>query len=300
MKAEKRCGLLFNAMQFWENRRRRLEVKRYGIKSLFDDEIVILCDSGGFTAMTKNIPLTPEWLMDLYSKIKANICAVLDYPLPKGLPQQEVKERLQRTLANTQKMYEMWKESGEGYWLMPVIHAEYPYTIEWYIKKLNEIGEFPIYAVGSIVPKVRSSEPRLAINILVNVRRLLKDKKIHIFGVGYNLSAVGYYLGYTSADSSSYITGRKVILDEKTINLSDVDNFQCNCFICKKAKEENKFNELTIVQHNVVQTIRRIFEIEEAIKENNLEDWLAMKAKKNGYLQKVFEYAKRLKQMYRL
>jgi tRNA-guanine family transglycosylase len=79
------------------------------------------------------------------------------------------------------------------------------------LDKLNEIGDFSVYGIGSLVPSVFTSKGAGGIYNVVKVvsavRKALPEKTIHVFGVGSTLTMhLMFYVGADSVDSSAWRT----------------------------------------------------------------------------------------------
>ncbi|RLJ00589.1 MAG: hypothetical protein DRP08_06485, partial [Candidatus Aenigmatarchaeota archaeon] len=132
--------------------------------------------------------------------------AVFIYPFTVGVSKTEMKKRQLTTLRNTSIMAKL----NEGVELIPVIHASHILSAKWFLGKLNEIGEFNVYGIGSLVPMTRRSKGYVltvekAVRIIHFLRQELPDKKIHAFGVGGSrLMHLIFYAGANWVDSMSW------------------------------------------------------------------------------------------------
>jgi tRNA-guanine family transglycosylase len=145
--------------------------------------------------------------------------------------------------------------------LIPVIHGHSLSSIEWFVRHLEEIGDFRIYGIGSLVPSVFNARGVGGINnvirIVSHVKKLLPGKLIHVFGVGSTITMhLMFASGADSLDSSSwrskaafgiiqmsgigdrYITGRAgKATGKKYLNLSRKEVGileECRCPACRK------------------------------------------------------------------
>ncbi len=201
-------GLMLNAYEMLRTNKIR-EVRRRGIHEYMGFNGLITMDSGGFLFMKESIKpyINPEIILRLYEEGKPNFGVVLDYPLNPKLSHKEKEKRLLKTLENTKRMVEAKRTTNPK--LIPVIHGYDENSIEHYVKKLGEIGDFDIYGIGSLVPSVFNTEGAGSVYNVVKivsfVRTLLPTKIIHVFGVGSTLTMhLMFYAGADSVDSSSW------------------------------------------------------------------------------------------------
>jgi tRNA-guanine family transglycosylase len=171
---------------------------------------LIAMDSGGFLFMKREeVDVIPEMILMLYEESKPDFGVILDHPLTPNLPQEIIKKRLLKTLENTKRMIEARQTANPE--LIPVIHGYDVKTIKHYIERLQEIGKFNIYGIGSLVPFAFNTKEvggiRNVIRIVSFVKSLLPDKIIHVFGVGSAVTMhLMFYAGADSIDTTSWRT----------------------------------------------------------------------------------------------
>jgi 7-cyano-7-deazaguanine tRNA-ribosyltransferase len=253
-------GVLLNAYSILQKPSISNKMKRNGVHDYLNFYGPVMMDSGGFLFMKKTaMRMRAQTISDLYEATKPNFGVVLDHPLTLGLTGREVKGRQLLTLRNTRRMISGKKNSNPE--LIPVIHGHTIESVRWFIRRLNAIGEFRLYGLGSLVPSVFNARGvggiHNVIRIVSYVRKALPGKKIHVFGVG---SAITMHLmfaaGADSLDSSSwrskaaygiiqlpgigdrYITGRAgKATGKKYLNLSRIEKKLlevCKCPVCRR------------------------------------------------------------------
>lgn len=251
-------GLLVNAYEILSGAgiNRRVREKKIGKYLGFDGPVMM--DSGGYLFLKKNtIGVSPEHLMWLYEETKPNVAVVLDHPIDSNLSAYQISKRKKTTLDNTRRMVNVrYSKNPE---LVPVIHGLTPGSIGNYIKRLNEIAEFRLFGVGSLVQSVFNvkgvSGMTNALRIVLESRRRLSNEWLHVFGVGSVVTMCLMFLaGVDSVDSSAwrtkaafgaiqlpgigdrYITGKAGLLTNKVYKgLSQHDQRlldDCGCPIC--------------------------------------------------------------------
>ena len=203
-------GLMLNAYEIIRNSVANTKVREKGIHNYVEFDGPIMMDSGGFLFMKKRVlDVRPEAILELYEESKPNFGVVLDHPLSPTLGAHIKKRRMLTTLENTQIMLRLKKGSNPE--LIPVIHGYSLESINWYLDKLNEIGDFSVYGIGSLVPSVFASKGAGGIynvlKVVSAVRKALPEKIIHVFGVGSTLTMhLMFYVGADSVDSSAWRT----------------------------------------------------------------------------------------------
>jgi 7-cyano-7-deazaguanine tRNA-ribosyltransferase len=203
-------GLMLNAYEILQNNSASERIREVGIHRYMGFEGPVTIDSGGFLFMKKKkVNIKPEVILKFYEDSKPNFGVVLDYPLVPNLPYAISKRRLLKTLENTRCMLKLRKTVNPE--LIPVIHGYNLRSINWYLKKLQEIGEFDVYGIGSLVPSVFNTKGVGGIYNVVRVvswvRKILPTKIVHVFGVGSTLTMhLMFYAGADSVDSSAWRT----------------------------------------------------------------------------------------------
>jgi tRNA-guanine family transglycosylase len=203
-------GLMVNAYEILHNDSVVERVRKEGVHKYMEFDGLIAIDSGGYLFMKRGeIDVTPEVILTLYEESKPNFGVVLDFPSTPNLPREVVEERLSKTLENTRRMLELRRTTNPV--LIPVIHGHEEETIKRYVKRLQEIGDFDIYGIGSLVPSVFNTKGVGGIHNVVRVislvRTLLPDKIIHVFGVGSAITMhLMFYAGVDSIDTTSWRT----------------------------------------------------------------------------------------------
>ncbi len=203
-------GVMVNAYEILQKTKTIQVIAEKGIHRYLKFKGPIMMDSGGFLFMQKNVmDVDPEAIVDLYEESKPDFGVVLDHPLGAGLNYHQKKVRQLKTLTNTKIMLRYRKTRNPM--LMPVIHGHTISSIEWFVKQLNKIGDFPIYGLGSLVPSVFNAKGvggiYNVVKLVSHVRKMLPDKKIHIFGVGSTVTMhLMFYSGADSVDTTAWRT----------------------------------------------------------------------------------------------
>ena len=310
-------GLMINACEVMQTVRTENEVRRRGIHDYLGFEGPTSMDSGGFLFMQKeSLKVDPLSILKLYREGRPDYGVVLDHPLGSNLPTKERRRRQLRTLRNTRQMVESRSSSDPE--LIPVIHGHTSHSIEWYVQELQKIDDFDIYGIGSLVPSAFNTRGvggiYNVVEILCQVRKLLPEKKIHVFGIGSAITMhLMFYAGADSVDSSSwrskaafgaiqlpgigdrYITTNK--RHKKYLNLSRkeeriLDSCRCPSCIQHSLGDLRKDFELRAL-HNAWVFQSEIEKVRRLIKKNLYKDYVEQVLKTSRFYP-VLEHVRKL------
>ena len=310
-------GVMVNAYEIMQTMRTETEVRQRGIHDYLGFKGPITMDSGGFLFMQKEtLKVDPLSILKLYRESRPDYGVVLDHPLGPNLATPQRKRRQLRTLRNTRQMVESRSTSDPE--LIPVIHGHTSHSIEWYVQELQKIEDFDIYGIGSLVPSVFNTRGvggiYNVVEILRQVRRLLPEKEIHVFGIGSAITMhLMFYAGADSVDSSSwrskaafgaiqlsgigdrYITSNKK--HKKYLNLSREEKRildSCRCPACRhhSLRDIRKNFELRAL-HNAWVFQNEIRKVRRLIKRNLYEKYVEQVLKINRFYP-VLEHVRKL------
>jgi tRNA-guanine family transglycosylase len=200
----------------------------YAQKMATKPRVPVLIDSGGFAALFEGSKvierrglgileidkggekeeLTPLKVLD-FQEQRADIAFTLDFPIPPSLDKKEAHRRQEMTVANA-----VWALENRRRKDMPLLACIQGLDVNGYLKIADQLSQhdFEGFAIGGLVPRIK--DKALLENVVVGVRRIVKDKLLHVLGVG-NPEVVEWLfgLGVDSVDSSSYV---KMAADGKT------------------------------------------------------------------------------------
>jgi len=314
-------GLMLNAYEILQNHYESNHIKNRGVHNYMNFDGLIAIDSGGYLFMKKGkLTIKPIKILELYEESKPNFGVILDFPLVPNLSREEIQKRMIITLENTKYMAKAKQTPNPE--LIPVIHGYNLDSIERFVKKLQKIGEFNIYGIGSLVPSVFNTKGvggiYNVVKIVSFVKTLLPNKIIHVFGIGSTLTMhLMFYAGANSLDSSSwrikaafgaiqlpeigdrYITPRKrhkYYSNLKREELGILD--ECKCPACKKEGLEGLRNSFTLrALHNAWVYQKEIEKTKIMIKNGEYENYLKQIIKKTRF-SKVLDYIDKFKKRF--
>jgi len=321
-------GLMVNAYHIYSQKARykKLSEKKnifefFGLKNK-----PIILDSGGFL-FQKNpkIHFSVQDLLDIYELAKPTFCFTLDIPLDlksyqTGKNNSETERRWKQTFENTEELFKKRNKLR----ILPILHCINLGMMKKRIKQLENFIEMtkefnnlriPMVAIGSIVPLLRSTGQikngrYLVAKLISNIREILGDSLIHVFGVGGTTTMhTLFYLGADSLDSSAWRmkasrgafqlpgVGDRFIHPPKGYQKMSKDEekklLECRCLVCKgnsllerKAKLNNR-NPKTFANraiHNAWVLKEEVEYARREIMENNYEKFIFKRLKRSSYL----------------
>lgn len=169
-------------------------------------DIEIWIDSGGYQIMKKGISISIERVVELYNALDADYFISLDYPL---IPGDDYITRY-RKITLTLKNYEYLSRKVDKI-VIPVIHYSPELEdIRRYISFYREFNNHEFIAFGGFVPPLMAPKGMhnmrtSSILLLVYLRKVFCDKKIHVMGAGSNsMIPILRVLNVYSTDSSTW------------------------------------------------------------------------------------------------
>lgn len=255
-------GVFVNAfnLAFEQTKTKKEEIIEKGIHDFLElnGNQPVFMDSGGFQFLRRGSNPDIDSILEFQISSKADIIAVFDYPFSPKDSTEEKLLRMEKTLRNIEKTARFISEHGLDVTVVPVIHAHEEKILEKAINLVRSIEEkyeidFPIYALGSMVYLVSATmTAKFAryyrfIDLILEARRLLPEKILHVFGVGSpNVMYLLMYLGVDSIETfgwaghgihySTYVAGHgtKALSDRKRALDSelDLDSYSCDCVVC--------------------------------------------------------------------
>ena len=308
-------GVMLNAYDILKNPKIAKKIKELRVHRYlgFDGQVAI--DSGGFLFMKhKEVPISPIELVELYEIWKPNFAVSLDHPVFPALSENIIKKRQLTTLNNIKIMIEVKKSSNPI--IIPVIHGYNESSLVWYINQLEKLGEFDIYGIGSLVPLVKGINGAKgglykAIDVLMMIKKLLPDRRLHVFGIGSSITMHLMFLaGADSVDSSSwrykaaygaiqlpgigdrYITGKANSKKYLSLSEEEVEELKkCECPSCKRSGLEGlKTNFTARAIHNAWVYQKEVEAVREKIEEGSYEDYVKTIVTGHRIYEKVYRY----------
>ncbi|GAB4203642.1 MAG: hypothetical protein Fur006_58180 [Coleofasciculaceae cyanobacterium] len=216
------------------------------------------------------------------------------------------------------------KKSDYQPFLYVAAHGQDRASMGSYVKRVfqrfgrQDLKEYPFgLAVGSLVPLRGGHKYSAIVNLLLGLQDSIPEEQlhkipIHVFGVTGNIVPILAYLGVDSFDSSTYIQETRSLsyIDPMTgrfLPILEMENLNCSCPVCEGTNLEDIQNALTseirglavhnghfkskyygdIALHNLEMDFRIIERTREAIKADELQDYLIEHTEKFPQLRPV-------------
>ncbi|HOC77914.1 MAG TPA: tRNA-guanine transglycosylase [Methanofastidiosum sp.] len=272
-----------------------------GFHKLFSDNKPIFVDSGGFQSMKKGIERDPIDVLRFQEKLKADIAATFDYPVPLKVERTEYMKMLQKSIDSANLSLENRKR--KKMLLYSCVHGFSEEEIEWYFSKLDY--GFDGYAMGSLVP--RKNDYKTLIELISKAKSLSSErgKPLHIFGVtGFPMLYALSYMGIETMDSWTYLVAsvyKEYIHPEtlKRVKMRKTGHIpSCDCFICKDHNINDFLGGTSVPQaylaiHNLNIFMKEMNLINEHLKDNSFDQLVELKSKNNQRIKKAYEHVKK-------
>lgn len=205
-------ALLINAYDFTRPKYRKWLNNGWQPETYLEfDAGPLLIDSGAYYFLKHpDISITPQQVLQLEIKSRADAGVILDHPFPPDAP--DKGRRINTTLRNTEIMLKALAHNQTSMALWPVIHGHTPRTIQSCIKRLRHLADKyhpPLLAhvgIGSLAPLAQRGQTVLAVEVIDQVRQCLPHSQIHCFSMGSALNMLlAFRSGANSVDSQTWI-----------------------------------------------------------------------------------------------
>ncbi|HQJ87966.1 MAG TPA: tRNA-guanine transglycosylase [Methanoregulaceae archaeon] len=270
-----------------------------GLHDFFGVNGVFMVDSGGFQAHTDLPRLKHNEILHFQEAIGADIAIPLDTPVfpVDSIAGQQHMVSMQVTIRNA--LWALENREREEMLVYAPLHGNSSQVMVNMLDYLQRKGDFDGFAIGGLVPK--RSDLFAMVDLIVAVRRRLKEKPLHVLGIGGPaLIPLLVYLGVDTFDSSSYIragANRVYFLpDHGSVSLLDLDladRLPCVCPVCSVyAAETIRAERRLIGLHNLWMIAYELRKLKLHIRQHDLETYLDHRFARNPVMQDVFRYAK--------
>jgi 7-cyano-7-deazaguanine tRNA-ribosyltransferase len=287
---------MFNAAILSMNKRGVLgRILEIGIHRYLRFFGVAFVDSGGFIYKRYNLRIKPEKIIEIQEKMGADIASTLDFPINHKVFSEN--NLIMATVKNAIITESVRK--NRDMMLFASVNGYDPLLIRNVIRHLERNCDFDGYALGSLMPKF--SNYRLLVDSILAARKEVKNKPLHVYGLGSPLIAnLLIYLGVDSFDSAFFVisSGKRnySVPGYKRIDFSELEKYSklpCECPVCKTHKiEEIRRKRELLCLHNLSVLHYELNKIKQAIREHRVEDYLSKRFEKNPWAKRAFQYAK--------
>lgn len=220
----------------------------------------LFIDSGGFQLMSGPAPdlakygvrLNATGILELQASLGADAVASLDFPIGRGISQDEAGRRMAMSLRNCTLLLRRLNEGTHRFFPYLCIHGLDRKSAYLFTSKVlraarllrYNAGDFGL-AIGSLVPIRNHSS--LVFEIIEGVRDGLKEASegfldqtpLHVFGVSGSLVPFLYAFGVSSFDSSAYAqaaTNLRYITSFPfgQVSFDGLSQLTCDCWYCRR------------------------------------------------------------------
>ncbi len=264
-----------------------------GIHKFLNFDGIIAVDSGSYQLMEYgSIDISNKEILKFEESIKAEIGSFLDIPTLPDAYKKIADENLTETLKRAKEAKELN--------LNLIINAAIQggTFIDLRAKAAKEISKnFELNAIGGIVRLMEEYRFDELINIIVNVKKNIKASNVvHAFGLGHPMIfGLAVALGCDIFDSAAYALfakDKRYITNYGTKKISELEYLPCSCPVCHN-KNPNDLDEHDIALHNLYVSYEEIRKVKQAIKENNLWEYIEMRAISHPNLYKAVKALKK-------
>ena len=256
---------------------------------------ITFVDSGGYVYKKYNLRIKPKQILEIQEKMGADIASTLDFPINYKVFSEN--DRIMATIESAIIADSARKDQEMN--LFASINGYDPVLIKNVIKHLERKCNFDGYAIGSLLPKF--SNYRLLIDSILAARREIKNKPLHVYGLGSPVIAnLLIYLGVDSFDSSFFVisSGKRnySVPGYGRVDFSELEKYPelpCECPICKTYEiDQIRRKRELLCLHNLSVLNKELEDVKQAIREHNIESYLHKRFEKNPWAKRAFRYAK--------
>jgi len=197
----------------------------------------IMTDSGAYQSLVYGeVEITPESTISFQESIKSDFGVPLDIPIAINDSYEVAENKVNITLERCRKISELVKKS-DIIWIGPIQGGKYLDLIEKSAKVITKISTFNMYAIGGVVELMSNYRYDTVIEMIIRAKQFLDPAKpVHLFGAGHpSMFPLIVAAGCDSFDSASYslyAQDDRYITNTQTFQLSELEEFPCNCPVC--------------------------------------------------------------------
>jgi len=268
--------LMTNAYNIFQNDELRQEIVTKGIHKFLGFPGLIAVDSGSYQLMNYgSIDISNSKILAFEESIKADIGSFLDIPTLPDVYKPRAEEDLKTTL-------ERAREAEKATFVVNAA-VQGSKFLDLRAKSAKEMSKrFDMIAIGGIVRFMESYRFSELVDIIATVKKNIKTNKlVHAFGLGHPMIfGLAVALGCDLFDSAAYALYAKdgrYITANGTKKISELEYLPCTCPVCLNHTVKELDVKL-IAEHNLYASIEEIKKIKQAIKENNLWEYIAMRS----------------------
>ncbi len=275
-------------------KRREREALERGVHRLLGFQGPIMTDSGGYQILEYGkIDVTPRDIVEFQEKIGSDIAVILDLPTGADLSREEAEKRVVETIKSARESIN-YRSRSDMLWVYPVQGGVFLDLVSYSSSIFREL-DYDIAAIGSPTPMMERYMFPALVDVIVTAKSVLPPSTpIHLFGAGHPMIfPLIVALGVDTFDSAAYILyarDDRMIFEDGTVRLQDIEELACTCPVCtkitaKELKSMTKYErEKHIAIHNLYISMREIKRIREAIRGGYLWELVERRARSHPRL----------------
>ncbi len=257
----------------------REEALKRGVHGLLGVDIPVMTDSGSYQLMVYgDVEVSNEEILRFQIDIGSDIIVPLDVPTPPDADYDTAKSDLEVTLEREREAVKM--DRGKRLLALPIQGSTHADLRRKSAEEVVKLGA-DLYPIGGVVPLMDTYRFYDLVRIVLEVKSVLpSNAPVHLFGAGHPMVfALAVALGCDLFDSAAYALYAKdgrYLTPYGTKKLEELQYFPCSCPVClehtpeeiRRMDEEDRTRLLA--EHNLWISFEELKRIKQAIKENNL------------------------------
>ncbi len=289
MKKNLNLQIIITNSYILRNSKYKEDIIKKGLHKFYNFEGVIYTDSGTFQMYSQGkAKISNEETISFQQQIGSDIITPLDlFTLPQD-NYASASKKLNKTLERIKHLESLnlpYSFPIQGGLFLPLRRKATKYA-----NKSNA----SVFAIGGIVPLMENYDFKNLVRIVSEVKQhALPSKPIHAFGAGHPIIfPLLVLLGIDLFDSASYALyayEKRMICENKTYSLKDLNYFPCSCLQCK-AKTPKEISIEELAKHNLLVLFKEIEALKAAIQEGMLYDYVEYRIGSRPELVKAYRY----------
>ena len=275
-------AIFTNAFILYQNKDIRESILKKGIHKFLDYKGIIATDSGAFQQYmyNKEIKIKADEIERFQETIGSDLPVILDIPVQLNDSYETAKTKIYTNIDRAKANIVRRNDKNRN-WIGPIHGGVFYDLLEMSTIEMSKL-DFDLYAIGGLVKPFLDYRFRIAINMLLAVKKKIRhDKPLHMFGLGLpQFFSLAVACGCDLMDSAAYILyakeNRYFTLSTGTKHLDELYEFPCTCPVCSKFTPseiknlENDIKTALLAKHNLYVSFSELKTIKQAIKEGNL------------------------------
>ena len=284
--------VITNAYIIYKTKELREKALKKGIHSLIGVDIPVMTDSGSYQLMVYgDIDVSNYEIVKFQNEIGSDIVTPLDIPTPPDADYLTAKNDLEETIKREKEAEKICDERLLSIPIQGSTHKDLRRLSAMEASKIK--GD--VFAIGGVVPLLDTYRFADVSEIVLEVKSVIpSNKPVHLFGAGHPMIfAIYAALGIDLFDSAAYALFAKddrYLTPHGTLKLEEIQYFPCSCPVClsytprELRRMEKDERARIIAEHNLYISFEEIRKIKQAIKNNELFEFVERRIRGHPYL----------------